>query len=171
MLTMPPTSKMFKGHIGFGLSMHVCVHPLLLKLHCVVGSTEYGALWGDFVLWVARHWNEHFCWKGGAPKDVSTILSKPGHVYKSNFRLAVDCNPHWLPSLDKICKHPIFSGSERYPIGLIYTHLIINYPGHAQLFWTDSLVIFVGCIPQRSTYPTRQGWNLHPTAKTVGCNS
>ena len=40
-----------------------------------------------------------------------------------NFGLAVGCIPHWLPSLDKICKHPIFSGSERYPTGLIYTHL------------------------------------------------
>ena len=98
---------------------------------CIVGCTSQYTMpkWGQI------SWNEHFCWKGGCtPKDVSTILSKLGHVYMSNFGLAVGCIPHWLPSLDKICKHPIFPGSERYPTWLIYTHLISHYQGHTLNF-------------------------------------
>ena len=43
--------------------------------------------------------------RGASPMDVSTIFSKLGQIYMSNFGLAVGCTTYWLPSLDKICKH------------------------------------------------------------------
>ena len=142
------------------------------RIWCLVGyfgivgcTSQYTKL-----KWRQRNWNEHFCWKGRCtPKNVSTILSKLGYVHMSNFRLAVGCIPHWLPSLDKICKHPIFSGSERYPTVPIYTHLIIHYPGRAKLSWMDSLVISVGCIPQRSVHLTQRcGLKLAPHSQDCG---
>ena len=84
--------------------------------------------------------------------------AKPGHVYMSNFRLAVGCTPHWLPSLDKFCKYPIFSGSERYLKGLIYTHLIIHYPGHAKTFLNGQFGNLCRVHPTKVNIPNTTLW-------------
>ena len=60
---------------------------------------------------------------GVHPNDFRMICPNLDIVNVSNFRLAVGCTLHWLPTLGKISKLNIFSGSERYPTGLIYNYL------------------------------------------------
>ena len=145
-----------------------CVHASALteaslwggryRIWCLCGVIVFAGCTSQYTMlkWGQISWNEHFCWPVGCtPQGYLHHFVQTWTCLSIQFRTGNGLHPQWLLSLDKIWKHPIFSRSERYPTGLIYTLLIIHYLGHAKLSWTDNSVIFVGCIPQRSIYPTR----------------
>ena len=102
----------------------------LTMLYCGVVCIEYGALWGIFVLWVAPRntlcLNEGkeaemniFVEKGAtSPMDVSTILSKLGHVYMSNFGLAWVASHTDSPLWTEFVNTPYFLGLKNTPESL-----------------------------------------------------